>query len=187
MKRIGYQFVVSIPSDGEAQDQKTYLQNKSILCTDDMLEANLAAAKVEAYNGEVTVEDVPDTRPLEAIKAERIQLSKTDLAAYLESHPIQWTDGEQYSITAEKQQQLTGKILSATLAQQTSTPYTLTWNSTGQVCKEWTLEELGKLAFAIDARVTALVTYQQTQEVAMRDAESLEALAAIEVDYDTVE
>ncbi|MGO5114168.1 DUF4376 domain-containing protein [Candidatus Avoscillospira sp. LCP25S3_F1] len=125
--------------------------------------------------------------PLEEGKAQRIAQSKTDLAAYLESHPIQWNDGERYSITAEKQQQLTGKILSATLAQQTSTPYSLTWNSTGQVCKEWTLEELGKLAFAIDARVTALVTYQQTQEVAMRDAESLEALAAIEVDYDAVE
>lgn len=124
--------------------------------------------------------------PLEEVKAQRIAQSKADLAAYLESHPIQWTDGERYSITAEKQQQLTGKILSATLAQQTSTPYSLTWNSTGQVCKEWTLEELGKLAFAIDARVTALVAYQQTQEVAMRDAESLEALAAIEVDYDTV-
>lgn len=124
--------------------------------------------------------------PLEEIKAQRIAQSKADLAAYLESHPIQWTDGERYSITAEKQQQLTGKILSATLAQQTSTPYSLTWNSTGQVCKEWTLEELGKLAFAIDARVTALVAYQQTQEVAMRAAESLEALAAIEVDYDAV-
>ncbi|HIS65759.1 MAG TPA: hypothetical protein IAA83_10410, partial [Candidatus Avoscillospira avistercoris] len=124
--------------------------------------------------------------PLEEVKAQRIAQSKADLAVYLESHPIQWTDGAYYAITAEKQQQLTGKILSATLAQQTSTPYTLTWNSTGQVCKEWTLEELGKLAFAIDARVTALVGYQQTQEVAMRDAASLEALAAIEVDYDTV-
>lgn len=124
---------------------------------------------------------------LNAEKVRRIAQSKADLAAYLESHPIQWTDGERYSITAEKQQQLTGKILSATLAQQTTTPYDLTWNSTGQVCKEWTLEELGKLAFAIDARVTALVTYQQVQEVAMRDAESLEALAAIEVNYDAVE
>lgn len=183
MKRIVYQFAVT--TDG-AQEPVTCLQDKSILCSDDMLEANLAAAKAEAHNSEVTVEDVPDTRPLEVIKAERIQQSKADLAAYLESHPIQWTDGEYYAITAEKQQQLTGKILSATLAQQTSTPYSLTWNSTGQVCKEWALEELGKLAFAIDARVTALVAYQQTQEVAMRDAESLEALAAIEVDYDTV-
>ena len=90
------------------------------------------------------------------------------------------------NITAEKQQQLTSKLMAASMAQQTSTPYTLTWNSTGEVCKAWTLEELSALAFAIDARVTALVTYQQTQEVAMRDAENMEALEAIVVDYDSV-
>lgn len=124
---------------------------------------------------------------LAAAKVERISQSKTDLAAYLESHPLQWTDGEYYAITAEKQQQLTSKIMSATMAQTMSADYHLTWNSTGEVCKEWTLTDLTALAFAIDARVTALVTYQQTQEVAMRSAATMEALDAIEVNYDSVQ
>lgn len=124
---------------------------------------------------------------LEEAKAARIQQSKDDLDAYLEGHPITWTDGNQYSITREKQQQLTSKILSATIAAQTSTPYTLTWNATGEECSPWTLENLAALAFAIDARVTALVSYQQAQEVAMREAATQEALEAIEVDYDTVQ
>lgn len=131
----------------------------------------------------------PEPGPEEALaeaKAARIARSKTDLADYLASHPIQWTDGEYYAITAEKQQQLTSKLMAATMAQQTSTAYTLTWNSTGEVCKEWSLTDLSALAFAIDSRVTALVTYQQTQEVAMRDAETMEALEAIVVDYDSV-
>ena len=123
---------------------------------------------------------------LHEIKSERIAQSKTDLAAYLETHPLQWTDGEYYSITSEKQRQLTSKIMAATMAQTLSTDYTLTWNSTGEVCKEWTLQDLSALAFAIDARVTALVTYQQTQEVAMRNAATQEALEAIVVDYDSV-
>lgn len=38
-----------------------------------------------------------------------------------------------------------------------------------------------------NARVTALVTYQQTQEVAMRSASTMEELDAIEVDYDSVQ
>ena len=101
---------------------------------------------------------------LEEVKAQRIQQSKDDLDTYLEGHPITWTDGNQYSITREKQQQLTSKILSATLAAQTSMPYTLTWNATGEECTTWTLENLAALAFAIDARVTALVSYQQAQE-----------------------
>ena len=132
-------------------------------------------------------EQPPEPDALEEAKADKIAKSKTDLADYLETHPLQWTDGEYYSITAEKQQQLTSKIMAATMAQTLSTEYTLTWNSTGEVCKEWTLQDLSALAFAIDARVTALVTYQQTQEVAMRNAATLEDLEAIVVDYDSVE
>ena len=49
------------------------------------------------------------------------------------------------------------------------------------------MEDLAALAFAIDARVTALVSYQQVKEVAMKEATTMEALTAIEVDYDTVQ
>ena len=49
------------------------------------------------------------------------------------------------------------------------------------------MEELSALAFAIDKRVTALVTYQQTQEVAMREAATKAELDAIVVNYDTVQ
>lgn len=129
----------------------------------------------------------PGTDELEIAKTERIKQSKDDLASYLESHPLQWTDGEYYSITQEKQNQLTSKIMAATMAQTLSADYTLTWNSTGEVCKEWTLSDLSALAFAIDKRVTALVTYQQTQEVAMRNAITQEELNAIVVNYDSVQ
>ena len=123
---------------------------------------------------------------LPARKLERIAESKAQLSDYLLCHPMQWTDGQRYAITAEKQQQLTSKIMSATLAAQTAQPYALTWNATGQECQAWTLENLTALAFAIDARVTSLVSYQQAQEVAMRDAPTLEELEAIPVDYDSV-
>lgn len=168
------------------------------------------AAVLIQYNGFVTITQEPDEEiegssvtvapdveaweawkaaqpdPLDALKASSIAKSKTDLAAYLAAHPLQWTDGEYYSITAEKQQQLTSKIMAATMAQTLSASYTLTWNSTGEVCREWTLQDLSALAFAIDARVTSLVSYQQTQEVAMRNAATEEELNAIVVDYDSV-
>ena len=163
------------------------------------------AALFRKYNGFVTMTEgeegetvlTPDAKawaawkaaqpdPLLEAKAARIAQSKADLAAYLAAHPIQWTDGEFYAITQEKQNQLTSKIMAATMAQALSTDYDLTWNSTGEVCKSWTLQDLSALAFAIDKRVTALVSYQQTQEVAMREAASLEDLEAVEVDYDSV-
>lgn len=135
---------------------------------------------------ERTEEEIAADR-LVPTKAAKIAESKTDLASYLASHPLQWTDGEYYSITAEKQVQLTSKVMAATMAATLSKPYTLTWNSTGEVCKAWELTDLSALAFAIDARVTSLVTYQQTQEVAINAAQTMAELEAIEVDYDTVQ
>src|SRR5699024_5254343 len=88
---------------------------------------------------------------LAARKVERIAESKTQLSDYLLCHPMQWTDGHRYSITAEKQLQLTSKIMSGTLVTQTGTPYSLTWNATGEECQACTLENLTALAFAIDA------------------------------------
>lgn len=125
-------------------------------------------------------------KTLEEAKTEKILKSKENLTSYLETHPFQWTDGNYYSITAEKQSQLTSKIMAATMAQTLSQPYTLTWNSTGKICQEWTLTNLSALAFAIDQRVTSLVSYQQTQEVAIRNAKTQEALDAIIIDYDSV-
>ena len=161
------------------------------LWTNDMLHKLVSNGKLaeDEYKSITGFTYYPGSNPamtLSEAKSAKIQYSKDLLSSFLEEHPITWTDGEQYSITREKQAQLTGKIMAASMAQTLSQPYTLTWNSTGQVCREWTLQDLSALAFAIDARVTALVSYQQTQEVAMRNAASREELDAIVVDYDSV-
>lgn len=121
------------------------------------------------------------SNPLPGAIEARIAQSKADLATYLETHPITWTDGEQYSITAERQAQLTGTVVAAQADGQPPE-----WNSTGGVCREWDVAELTALAVAIKNRVKALVKYQQTQEVAMRSAATREELDAIVVDYDSV-
>lgn len=156
-----------------------------VIITDDGQRVTSCVWNEEAYLAWCEANPAPDM--LAENKAARIEQSKTDLAAYLATHPLLWTDGQYYSITAEKQAQLTSKIMASTMASQTSTPYTLTWNSTGETCTEWTLSDLSALAFAIDARVTALVSYQQTQEVAMRNVATQDELDAIVVDYDTVQ
>ena len=142
-------------------------------------------------NNVFTLTNLPEPEPapepdLDSVKAARIAQTKQELETYLLEHPLQWTDGNYYAITAEKQNQLTSKILSATIATQTSTPYNLTWNDTGEVCQPWELADLMQLAFAIDARVTALVTYQQEKEVEIRDCETYEEVMAVVVDYDSV-
>ena len=159
-----------------------------------MSEDNAADYARQSYTGTLlTLTNVPEPEPqpvpepdVDAAKAARIADSKQMLEDYLLAHPLQWTDGNYYAITAEKQNQLTSKILSATIAAQTSTPYNLTWNDTGEVCKPWELADLMQLAFAIDARVTALVTYQQTKEVEIRNCETYEDVMAVVIDYDSV-
>ena len=187
-------FIQSTPAPGmlEFPDEFMhvfYLSDKRaagfVTITDDGQRVTSCVWNEEEY--QAWCEANPSHDMLAGNKAARIEQSKTDLAAYLATHPLLWTDGQYYSITAEKQAQLTSKIMASTMASQTSTPYTLTWNSTGETCTEWTLSDLSALAFSIDARVTALVSYQQTQEVAMRNAATQDELDAIVVDYDTVQ
>lgn len=183
MKIIKYQIMTEVNyGTEESPDIQQVFTNVSLPYS----ESNVEFAKKEAYNQEIEIESLVDSRPLEEIKLEKISLSKSNLESYLQSHPIQWTDGKFYSITREKQQQLTSKLFAASAAKQAGTEYELKWNSTGEECVEWTLEELFKLAFYIDSRVTALVSYQQALEKQINACQTEEEIEAIVIDYDSV-
>ncbi len=135
---------------------------------------------VDGQPVERTEEEIKADR-LPGAKAARIAKSKADLADYLASHPLTWTDGNQYSITQEKQAQLTSTLVSAQVDGELPE-----WNTTGGQCREWKLEELAALGVAIKHRVKALVKYQQGQEIAMNAAATMEELERVVVDYDSV-
>ena len=123
-----------------------------------------------------------DAERLPVAKAAKIAKSKADLERYLASHPLTWTDGEAYSITLDKQAQLTATLVSAQVDGEPPE-----WNTTGGQCRSWDVAELSALGVAIKNRVKALVKYQQGQELAMDAAQTMAELEAIEVDYDTVQ
>lgn len=123
-----------------------------------------------------------DAERLPVAKAAKIAKSKADLERYLASHPLTWTDGEAYSITLDKQAQLTATLVSAQVDGEPPE-----WNTTGGQCRAWDVGELSALGVAIKNRVKALVKYQQGQELAMDAAQAMAELEAIEVDYDTVQ
>lgn len=122
-----------------------------------------------------------DAERLPVAKAAKIAKSKADLERYLASHPLTWTDGEAYSITLDKQAQLTATLVSAQVDGEPPE-----WNTTGGQCRAWDVAELSALGVAIKNRVKALVKYQQGQELAMDAAQTMAELEAIEVNYDTV-
>lgn len=120
----------------------------------------------------------------------KIKETKDLLAEYLLDNPlpskVKYTDGRYYAVTAEKQQQLTSKILMATMYQQMGVTYNLTWNDTGNICEPWEYNQLIQLSMEIDAYVTPLVKYQQELEVEIKNCKSVEEINNIVVDYNTV-
>ena len=124
---------------------------------------------------------------LNGIKASAIAKTKTALEDYLASHPYTTEDGKSYSVTFEKQTLLANEIASYQLATAAKQPYQLTWNTTGDECTNMTIEEMTALALAINAYVKPLISYQQAQEVAIRNATTIEAVLAINTDYTSVE
>ena len=61
MKLLKYQLMTEVNLGTEEQPDIVQTFNAvELRCQDDKLEANLSIAKSEAYNGEVTVEDIQD-------------------------------------------------------------------------------------------------------------------------------
>ena len=137
---------------------------------------------------EPPVEEPSETvDPLVTLKKNQILLSKKNLAKYLEEHPLlsicKYEEGRYYNVTAEKQQQLTSKVLMATMYAQAGMPYNLTWNDTGDICESWELSQLQQLSMEIDAYVTPLVSLQQTMEVTINECVTQEEVLNVNVEY----
>lgn len=125
---------------------------------------------------------------LELYKEEKIAESKRMLEEYLSTHPllstVKYSDGRYYSVTAEKQRQLTSKMAMYSIYSEQSLPYNLLkWNDTGNVCETWTIEELTQLSMEIDAYVTPLVSIQQQYEIDVNDAKMLGDIDKVELVY----
>ena len=135
-------------------------------------------------------EEVKETSSLDSIKTELIKLSKSKLATYLEEHPLfskaKYEDGRYYNITAEKQQQLTSKLLMYNGYVAAGKEYKLMWNDTGETCEEWSFQELFTLSCEIDIYVTQLVEYQRKKEVELKDCDTVEKLYQVVIDYETM-
>lgn len=128
-----------------------------------------------------------EEKPLTELQENQIKLSKLNLSAYLETHPlfsnVKYKEGRYYTVTSEKQQQLTSKMMLNELYTSQGIPYELTWNDTGNICEPWTAVELATLSMQIDAYVTPLIKMQQTIEVQIKNAKTQEEVLQIDVTY----
>lgn len=159
---------------------------KKLVTVDDSIEVRVGMV----YDKETGVFSVPEPSAVEpvpadldAAKKQRIADSKIQLAEWLESHPMQYTDGKYYSVTEEKQSLLNNNLTSYERAVEADIPYPLKWNATGEECVEWEYTDLVALSLAIAAYVAPKVAAQQVAEIEINACETAEQLAEVIIDY----
>lgn len=135
----------------------------------------------------IEIEPDPDEleRQLQSPKNEKILQTKQQLSEFLEIHPLLYND-EYYSVTQEKQSLLTSAIAAYQLKIQAGIPAVLKWNTTGDICREFTMEEITGLVIAITDYVQPRVEKQQELEVQINNCTTIEELDSIEINYEVM-
>ena len=144
MKVLKYK--VASENFGESSDSASLaLVSKERYSDDANYEKNLSIARAEAYNGEVTVEEVPDDRTMDEIRADKLaELSSYCNAAITAGMDVETTQGtEHFSLQETDQINLT-TALSAVQSGAAGYPY----HADGQLCRLFTAAEIQAIAAA---------------------------------------
>ena len=125
---------------------------------------------------------------LDSIKLELIKLSKSKLKEYLEKNTlfskVKYSEGRYYTVDTEHQSRIASQLLLYQANTSLGLDYQLTWNDTGNICEEWTFEELFTLSNEINNYVKPLIKKQQEIEVAIKNATTKEELNSIKIKYE---
>lgn len=153
---------------------------------DDMFlrEYELDNYKLECNGNELYFKDKNEVIDLDALKADKIETSKTMLAEWLETHPMTYTDGKMYSVTSEKQALLNGNLASYERAKAVNIEYPLKWNSTGSECVSWDYTDLLTLSLTIAGYVAPKVSKQQELELQIKACQTVDEVNEIVINYD---
>ena len=153
---------------------------------DDMFlrEYTLEDYRLECNGNELYFKDKNEVVDLDVLKDDKIEMSKTMLAEWLEDNPMLYTDGKYYSVTAEKQSLLNGNLASYERAKTVGVEYGLKWNSTGSECVSWDYTDLLTLSLTIAGYVAPKVSKQQEIELQIKACTTVDEVNEIVINYD---
>ena len=169
---------------GNQTFRKAYLgKNDSISFYEEVIDENYVFIENEEdiqVNNNVT--------DLDKLKKELIKLSKSKLSDYLDDNPlfskVKYSEGRYYTVDNEHQSRIASQLLLYQANTSLGLDYQLTWNDTGNICEDWTFEELFALSNEINNYVKPLVKKQQEIEVAIKNATSKDELNKIKIEYE---
>lgn len=153
---------------------------------DDMFltEYVLSDYRLECNDNELYFKNKNEVVDLDALKADKIEMSKMILSEWLEDNPMLYTDGKYYSVTAEKQSLLNGNLASYERAKAVNVEYPLKWNSTGSECVPWDYTDLLTLSLTIAGYVAPKVSKQQEIELQIKACKTVDEVNEIVINYD---
>lgn len=140
--------------------------------------------KLVCNGNELYLKDKDEVIDIEAIKTDRVLMSKILLSEWLESHPYLYSDGKYYTCTEEKQSLLNGNLASYERAKAVGVDYPLKWNSTGDECLDWGYDDLVALSLSIAGYVAPKVSMQQAYELQIKACQSVDEVNEIVINYD---
>ena len=142
MKIIKYQFMTEVNHGTEEQPDIHQIFSDVSMGWN---EANEELAKREACNGEYTIEDVPDDRPLDEIRADKLaELSASCSDAITAGMDVETTQGTEHCSLQETDQINLATALSAVQSGASGYPY----HADGHLCRLFTAAEIQAIAAA---------------------------------------
>ena len=125
--------------------------------------------------------------PLPQAKANRQAENKESLAFWLASHPLTWVDGNTYGVTEEDQSEMALNLQQYQLQVAAGREVELEWHTQKKMCHTFTQEQYTALSLAIIDYVYPYLRYQEAVKEAIYGAQTVEEVAAVVIDYASVE
>lgn len=122
-------------------------------------------------------------KSLNEIKLERQDENKAALAVWLASHPLTWTDGKQYGVEEQDQNELALNLMQYQVNKAAGQPAVLEWHAQKEECRHFEEAEYTALSMAISAYVYPYRRYQEKVKAAIYAAQTAEAVEAVVIDY----
>ena len=143
----------------------------------------------DLYDGESwSHAPTPEPEPVDLATAQQARQieNKAALAAWLDAHPLQWTDGKIYGVTEEDQREMALNLMQYQVAVQAGRPAVLEWHEQKKSCRTFEQQEYVALSLAIADYVYPYLRYQESVKEAIYQAQTVEEVANVEIDYASV-